>query len=120
MSVMNKLTVYCVHLEQAIMWEICKNKNCRAKNCIFKKIKKQYGEHIWSKQPMRIASLDDVKENLALLTKPRRVPVLDSQPFAKKEIIEPATHTPEASDRSARLPSDIIKDEIIDQLNHSN
>jgi len=78
----NKLILYCGRLEQAMLWDVCKQRRCATSNCLFKKIGKHFGEELWSEKPIRLATIKAAEEQLEVLTQPiplRRTPVLDPQ-----------------------------------------
>lgn len=123
--IQNKLVLYCTRLEQAILWEACKRRRCPTSNCPFKKIAKHYGENLWSKEPMRISTINDAKENLEHLTKPIpliRTPVLSADLnksikintiIEQDKALEPEPELAQAAPCTTyALPNDMLREEI--------
>jgi hypothetical protein len=119
----NKLILYCITHEQAMLWDACKTRRCSASSCLFKKIVKNYGENLWTKTPLRIASLEDVKERLEELTKPIpliRTPIIDEPPLEHTPLLvkteEKATPAPPIREPAFSSVGDILREAIKDAV----
>ena len=116
----NKLVLYCTKHEQAVLWEVCKQKTCNKSKCLFNRAAKRFGEELWSPKAVRFVTLEEIGKNLAELTKPRRFPVksqVKDTPKRKFVILEESDAKPKAkvsplSKPAPKTMSEMMKDMV--------
>lgn len=114
--IINKLVLYCNRLDQAILWEVCKRRRCATSNCVFKKISKHFGESLWSRQPIRIATIKAAEENLDKLSPLpiQRTPVLAEPKLSDIAAPVSSRELPPAEKRAPifKLPNEMLAKDI--------
>ena len=113
---MNKLVLYCKRLDQAALWEVCRKKRCKGVNCLFRSAAEKFGDDLYSCDPKRYQTLQEIEADLEMLTSHEG----GTQERQKKAI--PLRRMPlrRTSVVSARWEvsslTDILKDEIRDEV----